>query len=42
MHEENVLILPTFIFYISAGIGQWKTLVVQESKESFLNLNIQF
>ena len=35
MYEENVLILPTFIFYISAGIGQRKTLVVQESKESF-------
>jgi len=42
MHEENVPILPTFIFWISAGIGQRKTLVVQKSKESFPNLNIWF
>jgi len=38
MHEENILILPTFIFKISAGIGQRKTLMVQESEESFPKL----
>jgi len=42
MHEENVPILPTFISWISEGIGQRKTLVVQESKEGFPNLNIWF
>jgi len=41
MHEKNVLILPTFIYEISARIGQRKTLVVQESEESSLNLNIR-
>jgi len=38
MHGENVLIPPTQNFKISAGIGQRKTLMVQESKESFSKL----
>jgi len=35
IHEENVLILPTFNFWITADIRQRKALLVQESKESF-------
>jgi len=38
MHGENVLILPTENFKIPAGIGQRKTLMVQESKERFSKL----
>jgi len=38
MHGENALIVPMQNFKISAGIGQRKTIMVQESKESFSKL----